>query len=115
MALAILVVLIINALVGFLTEWQANRALDALRRRTLTTARVRREGIEITVDARELVPGDIIILGIVLGPVVLAITLGLLATFKHDGREEPLVSAPLPFEICRPTKRKPMLGDAKSL
>jgi Ca2+-transporting ATPase len=61
-AMAILVVLLINALVGFLTEWQANRALDALRRQTLTTTRVRREGIETTVDARELVPGDIIIL-----------------------------------------------------
>jgi Ca2+-transporting ATPase len=61
-AMAILVVLVINALVGFLTEWQANRALDALRRQTLTTTRVRREGVETTVDARELVPGDIIIL-----------------------------------------------------
>src|SRR6266542_965399 len=61
-AIAILVVLVINALVGFLTEWQANRALDALRRQTLTTTRVRREGVETTVDARELVPGDIIIL-----------------------------------------------------
>ena len=61
-AMAIVVVLLINAFVGFLTEWQADRALDALRRQTLTTTRVRREGIEITVDARQLVPGDIIIL-----------------------------------------------------
>src|SRR6185503_4579146 len=61
-AIAILVVLLINALVGFLTEWQANRALNALRRQTLTTTRVRREGVETSVDARELVPGDIIIL-----------------------------------------------------
>ena len=61
-AIAILAVLLINALVGFLTEWQANRALDALRRQTLTTTRVRRESIETTVDARQLVPGDIIIL-----------------------------------------------------
>ena len=30
-AIAILVVLVINALVGFVTEWQAGRALDALR------------------------------------------------------------------------------------
>lgn len=61
-ATAILVVLIINALVGFITEWQAGRALDALRRQSLTTSRVRREGIEITVDAVDLVPADIIIL-----------------------------------------------------
>jgi len=61
-AIAILVVLVINALVGFVTEWQAGRALDALRRKSRTTTRVRREGIETTVDAEELVPADIIIL-----------------------------------------------------
>ncbi|HEY2961085.1 MAG TPA: cation-transporting P-type ATPase [Pyrinomonadaceae bacterium] len=61
-ALAILIVLILNAAVGFATEWQASRALDALRRQTHTTARVRRDGFETNVDAEELVPGDIIIL-----------------------------------------------------
>ena len=61
-ATAIVVVLLINALVGFITEWQAGRALDALRRQTRMTTRVRRDGIEITVDAEELVPGDIVIL-----------------------------------------------------
>lgn len=61
-ALAILVVLFINALIGFATEWQASRALDALRRQTRTVTRVRRDGLETTVDAEDLVPGDIIIL-----------------------------------------------------
>jgi len=61
-AIAIVVVLLINALVGFITEWQAGRALEALRRQTRMTTRVRRDGIEITVDAEDLVPGDIIIL-----------------------------------------------------
>ena len=61
-AVAILVVLIINAGVGFATEWKAGRALDALRRQSHTQARVRRDGFETTVDAEELVPGDIVIL-----------------------------------------------------
>ncbi|MBS1806917.1 MAG: cation-transporting P-type ATPase [Acidobacteria bacterium] len=61
-AIAILVVLVINALVGFATEWQAGRALDALRRQAVTTARVRRDEHEITLPAEELVPGDIVIL-----------------------------------------------------
>ncbi len=61
-AIAILVVLVINALVGFVTEWQAGRALDALRRQARTVSRVRREGFETTVDAEDLVPGDIIVL-----------------------------------------------------
>ena len=61
-AAAIVVVLVINALVGFMTEWQAGRALEALRRQTRMTTRVRRDGIETTVDAEDLVPGDIVIL-----------------------------------------------------
>ncbi len=61
-AIAILIVLSINAAVGFATEWKAGRALDALRRQTSTISRVRRDGFEITVDAEDLFPGDIVIL-----------------------------------------------------
>jgi len=61
-AIAILVVLVLNAAVGFATEWQAGRALDALRRQSRTTSRVRRDGFETSIDAEELVPGDIVIL-----------------------------------------------------
>jgi P-type Ca2+ transporter type 2C len=61
-AVAILIVLVLNALVGFSTEWQAGRALDALRRQAHTTARVRRDGVELSVDAEDLVPSDIVIL-----------------------------------------------------
>jgi len=61
-AIAILIVLVLNATVGFATEWQAGRALDALRRQSRTLTRVRRAGFESTVDAEELVPGDIVIL-----------------------------------------------------
>jgi Ca2+-transporting ATPase len=61
-AIAILIVLVLNAGVGFATEWQAGRALDALRRQSRTLARVRRNSFESTVDAEELVPGDIVIL-----------------------------------------------------
>ena len=61
-AVAILIVLVLNALVGFGTEWQAGRALDALRRQAPATARVRRDGAERSIDAEGLVPGDIIIL-----------------------------------------------------
>src|ERR1051325_3688304 len=61
-AVAILIVLMLNAAVGFATGGQAGRALDALRRQSRTLTRVRRNGYESTVDAEELVPGDIIIL-----------------------------------------------------
>src|SRR5262249_51875359 len=45
-AIAILIVLVLNAAVGFATEWQAGRALDALRRQSRTLTRVRRNGFE---------------------------------------------------------------------
>ena len=61
-AIAILIVLVLNAAVGFATEWQAGRALDALRNQSRTSTRVRRDGFESTVDAEELVPGDVVIL-----------------------------------------------------
>ncbi|HEX8137044.1 MAG TPA: cation-transporting P-type ATPase [Pyrinomonadaceae bacterium] len=61
-ALAILVALLINALIGFFTEWQAGRALDALRRQARASARVRRDAYERVIDAGELVPGDVVLL-----------------------------------------------------
>jgi Ca2+-transporting ATPase len=59
---AIVVVLLINAVVGFLTEWQSERALRRLRLQVQATARVVRGGAQCIVDASELVPGDVIVL-----------------------------------------------------
>ncbi len=61
-AIAILVVLGLNALIGFVTEWQAGRALNALRLSSHATARVRRDQREAMIDTAELVPGDVVIL-----------------------------------------------------
>ena len=52
-AIAILVVLILNAAIGFAIEWQASRSLDALRKATHTFARVKRAGKQIVIDAAE--------------------------------------------------------------
>jgi P-type Ca2+ transporter type 2C len=59
---AILVALLLNAGVGFATEWQADRALQVLGQQAKMTARVRRDKQERLVDAEELVPGDLVIL-----------------------------------------------------
>jgi len=61
-AIAILTVLLINALIGFAIEWQAGRALEALRSATRTSARVRREGSEHIIDSGNLVSGDIVVI-----------------------------------------------------
>jgi Ca2+-transporting ATPase len=61
-AAAILVVIVLNAAVGFLTEWKAEQALTALQRQAAPSAHVLREGQEHQIPAAELVPGDVVIL-----------------------------------------------------
>jgi Ca2+-transporting ATPase len=60
---AITVVLVLNAIIGFVTEFQAGRALEALRKQMHVMARVRRDGHEIEVPAEDLVAGDVVLLG----------------------------------------------------
>ena len=57
----ILGVVLVNALVGLLQESKAEQALDALRSMVRTSARVVRDGAEATVDASEVVPGDLVV------------------------------------------------------
>lgn len=58
----ILGAVLINVLIGFFQERQANRALESLRRMVRQSAIVLRQGEEQEVLVQELVPGDIIIL-----------------------------------------------------
>ena len=62
-ALAILIVILVNATIGFITEWKADAALDALRKLTVPVAHVMREGQELQIPAEELVTGDVVVLG----------------------------------------------------
>ena len=56
----IMILLIINAVVGFREEYQANNAVAALKKRLAINARIKRDGKWGSLPARELVPGDII-------------------------------------------------------
>lgn len=58
----ILVVVLVNALIGSFQEGRAERSMAALRRLSTLCARVLRDGAERTVEARELVPGDLMLL-----------------------------------------------------
>lgn len=59
---AILAALLLNAGIGFVTEWRARRSLARLRALVLPTARVWRQGRATTVAASDLVPGDVVVL-----------------------------------------------------
>jgi H+-transporting ATPase len=56
----IFVLLLLNAVVGFWQENKAGNAIELLKQRLAPKARVRRDGKWVEVDARELVPGDVV-------------------------------------------------------
>ena len=58
---AVLAVIALNALFALLQERQAERAVEALGAYLPQQASVRRDGRTTTVDARELVPGDVLV------------------------------------------------------
>ena len=61
-AVAILVVIVLNAGIGFVTEWKAAQALSALQKQSVRLAHVIRDGAEKQIPAAELVRGDLVVL-----------------------------------------------------
>ncbi|MFM8528141.1 MAG: cation-translocating P-type ATPase, partial [Ilumatobacteraceae bacterium] len=59
--LVVLGVVLLNVIIGFLQEQRAERSVEALRKSMTSRARVRRDGELRYIDARELVPGDIVL------------------------------------------------------
>jgi Ca2+-transporting ATPase len=59
---AILAVLVINTMIGFVTEIRAMRSMEALRQLTASSVAVRRDHQRLVIPADDLVPGDIVIL-----------------------------------------------------
>lgn len=59
-AVAIFLVIIINAIIGFIMEYQAINSMDALKKLDLSLAKVYREGVLTTINTELIVPGDIL-------------------------------------------------------
>ncbi len=60
--IAIIVIVLLNALIGFVQEYRAERAMAALKRMAEAGAQVLRDGHLQAVDAVALVPGDVVLL-----------------------------------------------------
>jgi P-type Ca2+ transporter type 2C len=60
-ASAIAIVLVLNAMIGFVTELKAARSIEALRTLGTCSVRVRRDGHVRLISAEQMVPGDIVI------------------------------------------------------
>ncbi len=61
-SIAIAVIVLFAVLLGFIQEYRAEHAIEALRKMAAPTASVLRDGAEVKVPARDLVPGDVVIL-----------------------------------------------------
>ncbi len=58
----ILAIVVLNAIIGFVQEYRAEKAMEALQKMAASRARVVRNGQPIDVEAAELVPGDVTLL-----------------------------------------------------
>ncbi|MEW5745217.1 MAG: cation-translocating P-type ATPase [Nitrospirota bacterium] len=60
--IAILLIIILNAVIGFVQEYRAEKAMEALKKMAAPVALTVRDGAPVNVPAAELVPGDIVLL-----------------------------------------------------
>jgi Ca2+-transporting ATPase len=91
--LAIAGVIAINTAIGFFMELKAVRSMEALHRMEKITARVRRSGQVRQVPARQLVPGDIVLLE---GGDIVSVDMRLLIAGKLQADESVLTGESLP-------------------
>ena len=90
---AIGVVILINAVIGFVTELRAVRSMEALQELSQVSAKVRRDGEATEVPAEEVVPGDILL--VEAGDVVTA-DVRLLEASKLQASESALTGESVP-------------------
>ncbi|HHQ14111.1 MAG TPA: ATPase, partial [Chromatiales bacterium] len=63
-AVTIAMIVVLNGILGFVQEWKAEKALEALAQMLAPRCTVLRDGQEQEIDARGLVPGDVVLLEI---------------------------------------------------
>ena len=104
---AVLAVIFINAAIGFFTELRAVRSMEALQQLGHVSARVRRDGQMIEIDAEQIVPGDILIFE---GGDVVTADARLLEAAKLQVNESALTGESLPVD-----KQVEALGEVEEL
>jgi Ca2+-transporting ATPase len=103
-AIAVMVVLVLNAAIGFATELRAVRSMEALRRLGSVKATVRRGGHLEVVPAEALVPGDVLVLE---GGDVVTADARLLEASRLQANESALTGESLPVS----KRSEPLEGD----
>ncbi|MGI6587586.1 MAG: cation-translocating P-type ATPase [Peptococcia bacterium] len=113
-AITILVIVIINAILGFVQEYRAEKSLEKIKKLTAQETMVKREGLPKIISAGQLVPGDIVLLKT--GDIIPA-DLRILGGQQLEINEAVLTGESLPVkkmaeEVC---KKKTALGDRKNM
>ncbi len=110
---AIVTVLFINAMIGFTTEFNAMRSMEALRQLSASSVRVRRDNGPLVIPADDLVPGDIVILDA--GDMVTA-DMRVLSSANLSSDESALTGESLPVaKSAEPVERDTPLAERTSM
>ncbi|MGN7821290.1 cation-translocating P-type ATPase [Chitinophaga sp. 22536] len=92
---AIMLVLLLNATIGFAMEFQASKAMHALRRMNIVHIRVLRNAHLVSLPAEEVVLGDILFLE---GGDIVGADLRLISCFQLQANESSLTGESMPVE-----------------
>ena len=93
--IAIIMIVILNAVIGFVQEYRAEKAMALLRKMAAQYALVMRDGSPVNIPASQLVPGDVVILEA--GKIVPA-DMRLIETAQMKVQEAALTGESLPVE-----------------
>lgn len=110
----IIVVVILNAVIGYVQEFRAEESMKALKKMVLPKARVLRDGKEKEVSSEELVPGDVVL--IASGGKIPA-DLRLFKTIELKVEEAALTGESIPIEKVTTPIKEPNLtpGDQRNM
>ncbi len=61
-AITIIAIVVLNAILGFVQEFRTEKTMEALKRLTAPAAKVMRSGRQVSIPAKQIVPGDVIVL-----------------------------------------------------
>ncbi len=112
-SMAILVILILNAILGFLQEYSAEKAIESLKKLAALKCKVIRDGVEQEIEAKYVVPGDILVIE---EGAKIAADARLIENYSLGVQEAPLTGESTPIaKKVEPIPAKTELADRKNM